>query len=220
MQGTGDGIPVRDKRGTGQGPPAPGPTAGAPEMPAAEVEAPVPAQPDEEMQEGGAPQEQPAQVSYLDDLRRVQAEFANYRKRVMRDQAAAASRASARLIEGLLPVLDNFERALAHGEGEGDAGIELVHKQFKEVLGDEGLEEIPAHDVAFDPTVHEAVEAKESADVEEPTSVSVYRKGYRLKGQVVRPAMVVVARPIEPSQTDGAEPIVAQDDSDSAEGQG
>ncbi|MDQ3785156.1 MAG: nucleotide exchange factor GrpE [Actinomycetota bacterium] len=218
MQGTGDGIPVRDKRGTGQGRPAPGPTAGAPEVPVAE--APAPAQTEVEVQEDGPPQEQPLEVSYLDDLRRVQAEFANYRKRVMRDQAAAASRASARLIERLLPVLDNFERALAHGEGEGDAGIELVHRQFKEVLGDEGLEEIPAHGVAFDPTVHEAVEAKESGDVDEPTSVSVYRKGYRLKGQVVRPAMVVVARPVEQTQAAGAEPVALRDDADSTEGQG
>jgi len=219
MQGTGEGIPVRDKRGTGQGPPAPGPTLGAPEGAAAE--APLPAEPEVEVQEGSAPQEKPAEVSYLDDLRRVQAEFANYRKRVMRDQAAASLRASARLIERLLPVLDNFELALAHGEGtEGDAGIELVYRQFKEALGDEGLEEIPAHGVAFDPTVHEAVEAREAAEVDEPTSVSVYRKGYRLKGQVLRPAMVVVARPVELSPTAGAEPVAAQDDPDSADGQG
>lgn len=219
MQETGEGIPVRDKRGTGQGPAAPGSTAGRPAGSAAE--APVPIQPDVELQEGGAPQEQPAEISYLDDLRRVQAEFANYRKRVMRDQAAAASRASARLIERLLPVLDNFELALAHGEGtEGDAGIGLVYRQFREALGDEGLEEIPAHGVAFDPTVHEAVEAKESADVDEPTSVSVYRKGYRLKGQVVRPAMVVVARPVELSQSATVETAEKQDDPDSAEGQG
>lgn len=219
MQGTGEGIPVRDKRGTGQGPPAPGPTLGAPEGAAAE--APLPAEPEVEVQEGSAPQEKPAEVSYLDDLRRVQAEFANYRKRVMRDQAAASSRASARLIERLLPVLDNFELALAHSEGTvGDAGLELVYRQFKEALGDEGLEEIPAHGVAFDPTVHEAVEARESTDVDEPTSVGVYRKGYRLKGQVVRPAMVVVARPVEPVETAGAEPAAAQDVPDSADGQG
>ncbi|MBA2273545.1 MAG: nucleotide exchange factor GrpE [Actinobacteria bacterium] len=219
MQGTGEGIPVRDKRGTGQGPSAPGPPAGAPEAPAAEV--PLPAQPDVEMQEVGAPGEQPAAVSYLDDLRRVQAEFANYRKRVMRDQAAAAARASARLIERLLPVLDNFELALAHGEGtEGDAGIGLVYRQFREALVDEGLEEIPAHDVVFDPTVHEAVEARESTDVDEPTSVSVYRKGYRLKGQVMRPAMVVVARPVEQIQSAGPDPVGVHDDPESAEGQG
>ncbi len=219
MQGTGEGIPVRDKRGTGQGQGAPGPT-GTPGVAAAEAPA-APQQPEPEGQEGATPQEQSVAISYLDDLRRVQAEFANFRKRVMRDQAAAASRASARLIERLLPVLDNFELALAHGEGtETDAGIGLVYRQLKEALAEEGLEEIPARDVSFDPTVHEAVEARESAEVDQPTSVSVYRKGYRLKGQVVRPAMVVVARPIETPPTPAAEPIGAQDDPDAAEGQG
>jgi molecular chaperone GrpE len=217
MQGTGEGIPVRDKRGTGQGQSAPGPTAGAPEAAAAEE----PTQPVVEAEEAAAAQEQPAEVSYLDDLRRVQAEFANYRKRVMRDQAAAASRASARLVERLLPVLDNFELALAHGEGtEADAGIGLVYRQLKDALAEEGLEEIPAEDVAFDPTVHEAVDARESVDVEEPTSISVYRKGYRLKGQVVRPAMVVVARPVETPRAPAAEPVLVQDDPDAAEEQG
>ena len=215
MQGTGEGIPVRDKRGTGQGHKAPGPTTGAPEGVAAETE------PAAEVQETGPAREEPAEVSYLDDLRRVQAEFANYRKRVMRDQAAAASRASVRLTERLLPVLDNFERALSHGEvAEGDAGIELVYRQFKEVLSDEGLEEIPAQGVAFDPTVHEAVDATESAEVDQPTSVSVYRKGYRLKGQVVRPAMVVVARPIEVPQPPAEEPALVQEEPDGVEGEG
>ncbi len=219
MQGTGEGIPVRDKRGTGQGHQAPGPTAGAPE--AAAAEEPTSPPPDVEVKEVDAPQDQPAEISYLDDLRRVQAEFANYRKRVMRDQVAAASRASARLIERLLPVLDNFELALAHGEGsETDAGIGLVYRQLREALAEEGLEEIPARDVSFDPTVHEAVEARESAEVDQPTSVSVYRKGYRLKGQVVRPAMVVVARPVETPQAPATEPVGAQDDPDAAEGQG
>ncbi|HEU4487985.1 MAG TPA: nucleotide exchange factor GrpE [Actinomycetota bacterium] len=214
MQGTGEGIPVRDKRGTGQGHKAPGPAPGAPEDVAAEARP-------EAGQAGAEPQERPAEAPYLDDLRRVQAEFANYRKRVMRDQASAASRASARLVERLLPVLDNFERALIHGEGtEGDAGIELVYRQFKEVLGDEGLEEIPAEGVAFDPTVHEAVDARESAEVEEPTSISVYRKGYRLKGQVLRPAMVVVARPVESPQAPADEASLVQDDPDATEGQG
>lgn len=214
MQGTGEGIPVRDKRGTGQGHKAPGPVPGAPEDVAADT------RPEAGEQAVAEPQERPAEASYLDDLRRVQAEFANYRKRVMRDQAAAASRASARVIERLLPVLDNFERALIHAEGaEGDAGIELVYKQFKEVLGDEGLEEIPAEGVAFDPTVHEAVDARESVEVDEPTSISVYRKGYRLRGQILRPAMVVVARPVETPPAPAEEPSLA-DDPDATEGQG
>jgi molecular chaperone GrpE len=130
---------------------------------------------------------------YLDDLRRVQADFDNYRKRMMKQQAELAERATARLVERLLPVLDNFERAIAHGEG--GEGVALVFKELKGALEAEGVAEIPAENVPFDPRVHEAVESHEDATVDEPISQSVYRRGYRLKGHVVRPAMVVVARP-------------------------
>jgi molecular chaperone GrpE len=133
---------------------------------------------------------------YLDDLRRLQAEFDNYRKRMMREQTEIASRAGARVIERLLPVLDNFERALVHST---DEGMVLVHKDLIAVLGAEGLSAIDAQDRPFDPTRHEAVESHESEDFAEPTVVQVYRTGYELNGKVIRPAMVVVARPLEPS---------------------
>jgi molecular chaperone GrpE len=137
----------------------------------------------------------PVEHDYLDDLRRVQAEFDNYRKRMMKQQAELAERATVRLVERLLPVLDNFERAIAHGEG--GEGVALVFKELKGALEAEGVEEIPAEEVPFDPRVHEAVESHEDENVEEPTSQSVYRRGYRLKGHVIRPAMVVVARPFD-----------------------
>jgi molecular chaperone GrpE len=133
---------------------------------------------------------------YLDDLRRLQAEFDNYRKRMMREQTEVAGRAGARVIERLLPVLDNFERALAHSE---DEGMILVHKDLLGVLGSEGLRAIEALDQPFDPNRHEAVESHESEDVSEPTVVDVYRTGYELNGKVIRAAMVVVARPPESS---------------------
>ena len=136
-----------------------------------------------------------AENNFLDDLRRVQADFDNYRKRMLREQTQLAQRASARLVEGLLPVLDNFESAIAHGEGGG--GVELVYRELRRVLEEEGLAEIPAEDRPFDPRVHEAFEAVEDESVDEPTVRSVLRRGYTLRDQVLRPSMVSVARPPE-----------------------
>lgn len=138
---------------------------------------------------------EPEQNDFLDDLKRLQADFDNYRKRMMREQAASAGRAKARLIEQLLPVLDAFDQALEH---EGDAGgLELIYKQFRTTLEAEGLEEIPADGVPFDPHVHDAVDSREDPTVQEIVTQSVYRRGYRVGDQVLRPAMVVVARPAE-----------------------
>ncbi len=133
-------------------------------------------------------------MRYLDDLMRLQAEFDNYRKRMAREQAALGHRAGARLIEALLPVVDDFERAIAHGEG--GEGLQLVFKQLRETLGREGLEEVPAEGLPFDPNVHEAVSAVDDPSVEEPVCREVFRRGYTLKGQILRPAMVVVAHPV------------------------
>lgn len=132
---------------------------------------------------------------YLDDLKRLQAEFDNFRKRSRADQALAGDRAVARVIEELLPVLDNFERAIAHGEG--GEGVQLVLKDLKAALERLGLEEVPAEGVPFDPNVHEAVESREVDGLEEPQIIEVYRRGYLHKGQLLRPAMVVVGRPVE-----------------------
>ena len=132
---------------------------------------------------------------YRDEALRLRAEFANYRNRMVREQTAMAGRAAQRMVEALLPVLDNFEAALAHGEG--GPGIEMVYKQLRATLADEGLEEIPAEGVPFDPVVHEAFEAHEDPEVSEPMSAKVMRRGYRLKGHIVRHAMVSVARPPE-----------------------
>jgi molecular chaperone GrpE len=161
------------------------------ETPAAVVEAEV-------VEDGNAEE---AVRDYLDDLRRLQADFDNYRKRMMRDQAAVADRAKANLIGRLLPVIDNFERALSHADA--DAGVELIFKELRSILETEGLEEIAAQGQPFDPNVHEAVMSNDSGDVDEPTVSEVYRSGYTFKGSIVRPAMVVVARPGEdPSTSD------------------
>src|SRR5919106_386445 len=88
----------------------------------------------------------PGEHNYLDDLRRVQAEFDNYRKRIMREQTEIASRAGARIVERLLPVLDNFERALAH---TAEDGMVLVHKELMSVLESEGLRPVQALGAPF-----------------------------------------------------------------------
>ena len=132
---------------------------------------------------------------YLDDLKRLQAEFDNYRKRVRREQEETSGRATAKVIEELLPVIDNFERAIAHGEG--GEGVQLVFKDLSAALERLGLVEIPAEGAAFDPNVHEAMELRETEGLEEPTVIEVYRRGYMLNDRLIRPASVVVGRPSE-----------------------
>jgi molecular chaperone GrpE len=132
---------------------------------------------------------------HLDDLKRLAAEFDNYRKRAARDQALLVARAHERLVKELLPVLDDLERALeaaeAHEEAKLEEGVALVHRSLADALSKEGLEEIPTEG-AFDPHVHEALLSQPS-DAEEGTVIEVLQKGYRLGDHVLRPARVVVA---------------------------
>lgn len=132
---------------------------------------------------------------YLAHLQRTQAEFDNFRKRTLRDQTAHLERATAGLIEQLLPVLDAFELALGSAGTDVDRlrkGVELVYGELLGVLEKAGLERIEAHGKPFDPAEHEAVMHVESDDGE-PGVRDVVRTGYRLKGRVIRPAMVKVA---------------------------
>jgi molecular chaperone GrpE len=136
---------------------------------------------------------------YLDDLRRLQAEFDNYRKRTMREQTARIASASQALVSRLLPVLDNFELAVSHAEQSRDfdrmlKGVEMVFGELNDVLGGEGLVAVEASGKPFDPERHEAVVAVEEDGVEAGTVVDVIRKGYEFNGRVLRPAMVKVAR--------------------------
>ncbi len=132
---------------------------------------------------------------YLAHLQRTQAEFDNYRKRMLRDQTAHLERATANLIEQLLPVLDSFELALNSSGTDLERlrkGVELVYAELLGVLEKAGLERIEAHGKPFNPEEHEAVMHVENEDGE-PGVRDVVRSGYRLKGRVLRPAMVKVA---------------------------
>lgn len=155
-----------------------------------------------------APIQSEAPRDYLDDLVRLQAEFDNFRKRTFRERQQAEAWGKRRIVEHLLPVLDNFERAIAHGEG--GAGVELVFKELKSALEVEGLVEIESEGKPFDPQVHEAVESVEDPEVDQAMVTQVYRRGYTFAGEVVRAAMVVVARPADVA-ADNAEPAEAAD---------
>lgn len=132
-------------------------------------------------------------------LRYHLAEAENRRKRMIREQTEALERASKRLVGELLVVLDNFDRAIEHAEDP--SGLEIVRKELLRVLGQEGLEEIEAQGLPFDYHVHEAMASHEDPAATKETVSEVYRKGYRLKDLVLRPAQVVVARPPEDAQS-------------------
>jgi molecular chaperone GrpE len=133
----------------------------------------------------------------LDTTRRLQADFENYRKRVLREQTALVERATEGLLEQLLPVLDSFELAVRNLE-DGDVdekvrkGLELVFVELVGVLERAGLERIDARGAVFDPNEHEAVMQDEGDG--EPLVGDVLRTGWKLKGRVLRPAMVKVTR--------------------------
>ena len=133
---------------------------------------------------------------YLDRLRRVTADFDNFRKRTARDQQQLVTRAAERLVTALLPVLDDLGRALEaaeqHEEAKLEEGVRLVHRQLAETLRREGLEEVPT-DGLFDPYVHEALLAQPVEGREPGEIVDVVQKGYRLGDLVLRPARVVIA---------------------------
>ena len=134
---------------------------------------------------------------YLADLRRVAADFDNYRKRVARDAQAQSTHAAESLVQELLPVLDNLERALDASEHHDQAkvaeGVQLVRQQLTDLLKRRGLEEIPAEPgSAFDPHVHEAL-SQQPSEHPEGAIVEVWQRGYRLGDRVARPARVVVS---------------------------
>jgi molecular chaperone GrpE len=131
----------------------------------------------------------------LNDLKRVAADFENYRKRVARDQESLVARAHERLVKELLPVLDDLERALEASRDAGtrsvEEGVRLVQRELASALQREGLAEIETNG-RFDPHVHEALLSQPS-EAEEGSVLEVVQKGYRLGDRVLRPARVVVA---------------------------
>ena len=130
---------------------------------------------------------------YLDALRRLKAEFENSRKRQERERARIFSTASERLVQELLPVLDNLDRALEAG-GDIREGVHATRDQLADVLANEGLLPVASDGQPFDPNVHEAVMGQFSEEHEEGTIIQTFQRGYVLNGKPIRPAKVVVAK--------------------------
>lgn len=133
---------------------------------------------------------------YLDALRRMKAEFDNFRKRTDRERQSSATLAARDLVAELLPVMDSLERAVASLEGQPEAvtaGVGMVRQQLEAVLRGRGVATIDAMGAAFDPNVHEAVLSMPSADHPEGTVIEVVQRGYTLGDAVLRPSRVVVA---------------------------
>ena|SRR5687768_2195875 len=146
----------------------------------------------EDVIEPEAPEPEPVAPlvdEYKELAQRVQADFENYKKRVLKQQTEYVERAAEHLVEKLLPVLDTADLAMAHDEG--NTSLHHVVSALTEALGKEGLERIDPIGRAFDPTEHDAV-MHEPGDDGEPTVSEVMRAGYRWKGRVLRPAMVKV----------------------------
>ncbi len=147
---------------------------------------------------------QQAADRYLDDLRRLAAEYENYRKRVQRDREELINRSAQRVVEALLPVLDSFDQAFAHeaqtpGEEQLLSGVRGTFHQLMDVLGKEGLTPVPGLGEPFDPNVHEAVMGGGDGDL---VVAQELRRGYIHNGRLLRAALVAV----ESTDTEKGEP--------------
>ena len=136
--------------------------------------------------------------SYIDRLKRLQAEFENYKKRVLRDMASLEERVSDREVLDFLPLYDNLERAFASYSGNNDAqsfieGIERIFAQFDQILKQKGITPIEAEGALFDPALHEALLSVES-DQEPNVILEEFERGYLRRGRVLRPSKVKVSK--------------------------
>ena len=130
-----------------------------------------------------------------DRYKRVLAEFENYKKRSSKERETLYNSIVSDIVEVFLPVVDNLENALKieTQDVEYKKGIELVLKQFKDILKSKGVEEIPAMGETFDPSLHEAVSSVQDPEKNAQEIVQEYRKGYKIGSKVIRHSMVVVA---------------------------
>jgi len=127
------------------------------------------------------------------DLQRLQADYANYRKRVERDRTAASEITTALVVAELLPILDDIERADSHGELTG--GFKAVAERLNAITTKLGLTKFEEVNVPFDPQIHEALMHSTSPDVTETTATQILQPGYKFKEKVIRPARVAVTDP-------------------------
>jgi molecular chaperone GrpE len=151
----------------------------------------------EEKQERDNTQKPETQEITLESYKRLQAEFANYRKRVQKEQERSHSFARGELIKAMLPVIDDFERMIDHHEDDeacSQEGIRLIYQNLKKILIEQGLQEIPSMGELFNPEVHEAVCVEDTEEKGDDRILEVWLKGYRFMDRVLRPAKVKVGR--------------------------
>lgn len=149
---------------------------------------------DEEGADDALTQAEVKAAEHLADLQRLQAEYVNYRKRVDRDRSAIADVATSKVLEALLPVLDDIAAARQHGD-LADGPFASIADKLEEALRRFGWSSFGAEGETFDPALHEALMSQPSADVTEPTVQQVAQPGHRLGDRVVRAARVIVAQP-------------------------
>src|SRR5262245_10380577 len=165
----------------------------------AAAEAPVPEQELtlEALQEQLAQQRQKTE-EYVDHLQRLQAEFQNYRRRMMQEKSEAVSRGKEDVLRALVPVLTNFRLALQHADQDANAvrqGVQMIWQQFEGFLRDQGVEPIPTIGQVFDPAYHEVLSTvPATAETPANTVVTEVKAGYRIDGRLLAPAQVIVAR--------------------------
>jgi molecular chaperone GrpE len=160
-------------------------------------------------------------VELTNDIKRVQAEYANYRKRVERDRVAVREMATAQVVGDLLPILDDVGRAREHDELTG--GFKAVGESLEALVTKLGLEKYGEKDDEFDPNLHEALTLVPVPGITAQTVMEVFQPGYRIGDRILRPARVVVGDPVdggEEAAADTAEPAAGADDSSSDEGDG
>jgi molecular chaperone GrpE len=134
---------------------------------------------------------------YLERLARLQAEFENFRKRSVREQQEFHEYALSDCLKQILPILDSLDRALnLEGVSAGDfrSGVELIDRQFHDVLARLGVEPIAAQGQPFDPSLHQAIQMVETGEVPDHHVIDELQRGYRLRDRVLRAAMVRVAQ--------------------------
>jgi molecular chaperone GrpE len=137
---------------------------------------------------------------YYEQLLRATADFDNFKKRAARERQDAIKYANDSLLERVIPVLDNFEMALAAAAAPNttvqsmQAGVTMIQQQLRAAMGEAGLEEINAAGQKFDPNIHEAISQQETNDAPEGQVVQQVRKGYKLRDRLLRPASVIVAK--------------------------
>ncbi len=148
------------------------------------------------------PKEEPSELQaarrqneeLLTKLQYLQAEYENYRKQAAREMEGVLRFAHEGLLAHLLPVLDDFDAALANLDGEAAKGVRMVHDRLLKALGEGGLQEIPAKGQKFDPYVHDCIQHVPDSGQADGLVKEVVRKGYRVQERVLRPAQVIVVK--------------------------